>query len=96
MAKPAWWNDEDLKALSKRAVRAAPNMSVAQGMRALVLSGIGGTWEVWPRSAAELEEVAKHYERAAELIPAPAIKANRTDLAAWCRSQAEALLALGS
>ena len=50
VAKPAWWIDEDLKALSKRVVRAAPKEGVAQHMRALVLSGNGDTWESGTRS----------------------------------------------
>ena len=34
-AKPEWWNDEGLKALSARAVMAAPNDIQAHQMRAL-------------------------------------------------------------
>ena len=47
VAKPEWWNDEGLKALSARVVRAAPNQLVANGMRAVVLSGwctAAGRW----------------------------------------------------
>ena len=40
LSKLAWWNDEDLKALSTRAVRAAPNKEVGHTMRALVLCGM--------------------------------------------------------
>ena len=32
-------------------------------------------WEAGPRSAAELKEAATHFERAAELEAAPAVKA---------------------
>ena len=39
VAKPEWWNDEGLKALSARVVRAAPNEEEANSMRADVLSG---------------------------------------------------------
>ena len=39
VAKPEWWNDEGLKALSARVVRAAPNEVGALAMRALVLRG---------------------------------------------------------
>ena len=39
VAKPAWWNDGDLKTLSARVVRAAPNCGAAHIMRARVLSG---------------------------------------------------------
>eukprot|EP00964_Phaeocystis_antarctica_P113575 scaffold77581_cov60-Phaeocystis_antarctica.AAC.2 len=75
VAKPEWWNDEGLKALSARVVRAAPNDLVTHQVRATVLSGrCGGVWEEGPRSAAELKEAAAHYERAAALCPAPATK----------------------
>ena len=39
--------------------------------------------------AGELKEAATHYERAAALSCAPAAKADRAELAAWCRRQAE-------
>ena len=91
VAKPEWWNDEGLKTLSARVVTLAPNEVTAQ-KRALVLSGtVGGAWEVGTRSAAELNEAAAHYERAAALSDAPAMKANCAALAAWRRSQAEAM-----
>ena len=38
VAKPEWWNDEGLKALSARVVRAAPNDAVAHQVRAEVLT----------------------------------------------------------
>ena len=61
MAKPEWWNDEGLKALSARAVRAAPNHAAPNSMRAVVLSGLtGDAWKMGPRSAAELKEAATH------------------------------------
>ena len=64
VAKPEWWNDEELKALSARVVRAAaPNDYQTHQVRAVVLSGSSGAWEVGPRSAAELNEAAAHYER---------------------------------
>ena len=62
MAKPEWWNDEGLKALSARVVRAAPDEWIANGMRAIVLSGSGRT-----RSAAELKKAATYFERAVAL-----------------------------
>ena len=87
VAKPEWWNDEGLKALSARVVRAALDDAQANDMRAMVLSGMcGGTWGAAPRSAAELKEAATHYDRAAALCPAPAMKAHFTKLADWCRS----------
>merc|ERR1740130_1018633 len=56
VAKPEWWNDEGLKALSARVVRAAPDELQAHQMRALVLCGKCAGWEAGPRSAAELKE----------------------------------------
>ena len=91
VAKPEWWNDEGLKALSVRVVRAAPNDVVANNMRAEVLSGGDGAWEAGPRSAAELKKAATRYERAASLCGAPAQKAELAGDATWCRSRAEAM-----
>ena len=86
VAKPEWWNDERLMALSARVVKAAPNDSSVNEMRAAVLSGHnGGAWEAGPRSAAELKEAAAHYERAAALHPAPAAKAHFAGLAGMYR-----------
>ena len=69
VAKPEWWNDEGLKALSARVLRAAPNEESAINMRADVLSGRvppgDGAWEAGPRSAAEFKEAAAHYDRSA-------------------------------
>ena len=70
VAKPEWWNDEGLKALSARVARAAPNYPGANHMRGVVLGGHCGAWEAGPRSAAELGEAATHYERAAALCGA--------------------------
>ena len=47
MAKPEWWNDEELKALSAMVVRAAPDDVAANRMRAFVLAGRLATWERW-------------------------------------------------
>ena len=90
VAKPEWWSDEGLKALSARVVRAAPDSVQAYQMRATVLVGQLSTWEAGPRSAAELREAATHFERAAALCPAPALEADFASNAAWCRRQAEA------
>jgi tetratricopeptide (TPR) repeat protein len=87
--KPEWWDDEGLKALSARVVKAAPNLEVANRMRAIVLSGLcSGAWEVGPRSATELRLAALHYERCAELSPATAWKAKLAGYAEWCLRQA--------
>ena len=88
VAKPEWWNDEGLKALSARVVRAAPNEAPAHGMRAMVLSGASRAWEAGPRSAAELMDAAADFDRAAALSPAPAVRAGFADAADECRSSA--------
>ena len=91
VAKPEWWSDEGLKALSARVMRAAPTFARAHSMRALVLSGGAGAWEVGPRSAAELREAAAHFDRTGALCDAPAVKAEEAFWADWCRSQAQAI-----
>ena len=92
VAKPEWWNDEGLKALSARVVRAAPNSAEANQMRALVLCGLNhNAWEVRPRSAAELKEAAIYYERAAALSNAPTVKAGLYRNAVLTRSLADAM-----
>ena len=89
VAKPEWWNDEGLKALSARVVRATPDDGVAHQMRAFVLSGHSvGAWEAGPPSAAELMEAATHFDRAAALHPAPAVKAEFAGVADFCRGEA--------
>ena len=83
VAKPEWWNDEDLMALSKAVTRVqtcetgaaadrAANLQEwrVQGhlMRLKVLSGeFHLGWQVGPRSAADLNEAATHAGMAAEL-----------------------------
>jgi tetratricopeptide (TPR) repeat protein len=91
VAKPEWWNDEGLKALSARVVRAAPDEVQAHKMRAIVLCVRCRAWAVGPRSAAELRKAATHFERAAALCPAPAVKASLAEEAARCRNQAGAM-----
>ena len=92
VAKPEWWNDAGLKALSARVVRAAPNNQAATQMRAAVLCGVTfGAWEAGPRSAAELKEAVTCFERTAAIHPAPAARAKLLSLADWCRSQAGAV-----
>ena len=72
-------------------LRAAPNDASALSMRGLVLSVQCDAWEVGPRCAAELKEAATHFDRAAALSRAPAVKAGNASLADWCRSKAEAM-----
>ena len=91
VAKPEWWNDEGLKALSARVVRAAPGDAQANQMRAAVLRGQCPVREAGPRSAAELRKAATHYERAAALCPAPVAKELFDKKAARCRRQADAM-----
>ena len=79
------------QALSARVVRAAPNDTLADLMRAVVLSGDNSAWVTGPRSAAELKEAAKHYERAAAECGAPAGKVEFARLAVLYRSKAEAM-----
>ena len=69
-------------------MRAAPGDVAAYTMRANALCGNCGAWEVGPRSSAELMEAATHYERAAALHPAPAMKAELTSCADRCRIKA--------
>ena len=58
----------------------------------MVLSGLpAGAWEAGPRSAAELREAAAHFDRAAALETAPALKAKLAEAAARCRNQAGAM-----
>ena len=64
-AKPDWWNDEGLKALSTKVVRAAPADVAANRMRAYVLSGRYAAWVTGPRSSAEFKEAGTHFEQAA-------------------------------
>ena len=60
-------------------------------MRAAVLSGQCPAWESGPRSAADLKEAAKHFERAAALTPAPVLKCQNESNAAALRRQAAAM-----
>ena len=98
VAKPEWWSDEGLKALSARVVRAAPDDVRALRMRAMVLSWQSScAWsaECQPRSAAELMEAATHFERAAALCHAPAIKAELAEDAVQTRDLCHCAATLG-
>ena len=85
VAKPEWWNDEGLLALSAKVVRAAPNDEASHGMRAIVLGGQCHVLESGTRSAAELKKAATHWERAVALCKAPAVKAQYAGYAVHCR-----------
>ena len=78
--------------MSARVVGVVPNHAAANGMRAMVLSGMSGAWEVGPRSAAELEEAAAHFDRAAAISRAPAGKAAFAGAADACRRVAAAAM----
>ena len=73
VAKPEWWNDESLKALSKTVARVAGAEGGYQCrinsrlMRMQVLSGHYPAWKLGPRSAADLNEAATHAGFAAQL-----------------------------
>ena len=63
VAKPGWWNDEGLKALSARVVRNTESAIdiFRLFMRACLLCGMSLlTLEAVPRSAAEFKEAAAH------------------------------------
>ena len=97
VAKPEWWSDEGLKAMSARVVRAAPNDVTANEIRAVVLSGepwmdngAATPWEMGPRSAAEFEKAATHYDRAAALSPALAVTVQFIRAANLCRTRSQA------
>ena len=74
VAKPEWWNDESLKALSKTVARVAGAESGYQCrlnghlMRMNVLSGQIPGWKLGPRSAEDLSEAATHAGLAAQLF----------------------------
>ena len=89
VAKPEWWNDEALKTLSKTV--AGADSQAARGMRAAVLSGWNPAWESGPRSAADLKEAAKHYERAAQLTHGPSQEREFETFAAALRRDAAAM-----
>ena len=92
--KPEWWNDEALKALSARVVRAAPNDTVANTMRAAVLRPkrdvrrLGGGASL---GSGDQEGDHAHLERAAALSHAPASKVALVNLAERCRIFAETM-----
>ena len=98
VAKPEWWNDEGLKTLSARVVRAAPNDEKAISMRALVLSGLNlkvGASKPEPRSAAELKEAAAYFDRSSVLFDASVLKLDAAQQAGWCRRKAAVMMLMG-
>ena len=83
LAKPEWWNDKALKALSAMVVRAAPDQSIALRMRGVVLSCAA------PADPGELEEAAALFDRTAALEDIPVVKARYARMADKCRSLAD-------
>ena len=83
LAKPDWWNDKELKALSARVVSVVPNFAGANQMRAMVLIGEysaarASPKQARPRSAAELKKAAVYFNLCAALTDAPTMKAALT------------------
>ena len=105
MPKPKWWNDEALKVLSVRVVAAVPNLTMACGIRARVLSGntlmhissahSSCEWNAGPRTSRELKEAATWFRRAASgyARDSPSSKLACERLACACDASANRLLA---
>ena len=74
-----------------KVVRAAPDNTTANQMRAIVLYGVPGHWEVGPRLAAQLKRAATHYERAAAFYGAGSGGVDLARIAVECRGWAEAM-----
>ena len=87
-ARPEWWNDEELKVLSAKVMRAAHNHRAAHCMRAEVL-GICDSWVAGPRSAAELQKAAEHFDRAATLCNPSELRDQLVGYADWCRTASQ-------
>ena len=97
VSKPQWWNDEGLKALSARVVAITPDDYGACSFRACVLSGCAvvenHTWDVGPRTAAEIKEAVTWFHRAARTVGTSAMKLRFEDYARRCDKVASPLLA---
>ena len=95
VAKPEWWDDELLKVLSARVVRANETVASATGpahrMRATVLCGLYGAWASPPRSTAELTEARMHFVSAAGLCTAAVGRAELETAATLCGQLALAI-----
>ena len=85
--RPEWWADGVLKELSARVVSAAPVVTHACSMRAVVLASEGECWEAAPRNVVELKEAVR-WLRHACLIKGSPIEEEP------CRSWASAAAAL--
>jgi len=94
--KPEWWNDEGLKALSARVATLAPDKPQSCCMRASVLSGgahFKASWNVGPRTAAEIKDAAAWYRRSAMVAHTPVDKHRFEQHALRCDEFADPLLA---
>lgn len=87
VARPGWWNDADLLAMSERALADTPDSPVSWSTRAAVLTGAGGAWALGPRDGAQLREAAALLEREAKSSP---------HKAAQCLGNAERCLAVAA
>jgi len=81
VAKPDWWNDEKLMALSSLVASVMPQSDLAHVMRGEVLSARAGKWPAEPRSSETLREASMCFERAADLADDPRGKASLRQLA---------------
>ena len=88
-AKPEWWSDEGLKALSASVVRAAPDDMNANRMRAGALRGLtAGTWRRGPLGGGAREAAGTWtgLRRCALLR-----QQRRSPIAEECRREAQAM-----
>jgi len=89
-ARPAWWADETLLALSERAVAALPESALAHTWRAELLSGLQPALP--PRAAARSAEqhraAAAHHQKVAALAPDKEAKKAAAAAAAECLTAA--------
>jgi len=75
--KPAWWNTNDLKQLSKEVVAADPGRPTSWVMRGRVLMGSQGKWvdsDSAEPTREDFREAGRSYQRAAENIAVPSFK----------------------
>jgi len=94
--RPAWWNDDDLKAISARAVAVSPNDVNVCTMRAHVLINIEAvlsSTSFEPRSAEELKQAAVCYRRAADLTLSSECSVLYGSFADACNEEADCMLA---
>ncbi|KAL3905246.1 MAG: hypothetical protein SGPRY_010980 [Prymnesium sp.] len=92
--RPSWWEDDSLKAVSEQVLAARPDNALAWRMRGEVLCAcLGGcSWKFTPRTAAELHEAGRCFQRAAALgvDEAPADRETVVKQAVACLRAAQA------